>query len=368
MKVSQPNKVKTKKPIAVATRTAANHTGNTAAGTVAGVTYRWAHVMKTDCSDLQLVFANFYPTATTESSNANDITIAAGLEYGGLSTRLTFDGAHSKTLAQGGIGITDPIKRSIPVGATFYTRVWVSVPVDGNVFPTSIASNSSLGDGKAATDLTTAFGALAASSGEGFAPAAIVGVPSRDDAVAFALVGDSMVGDANIDGWPVRAVQDDYGYLILSRPGSDVASMEANSGNVYRMRLLRYATHAIVTFGANDFNLPRTYQGAEDYFRSLWAALQGMGIEVYHTTTTPRSTSSDGWTTLSGQTPYTGNAYTAKRNLFNSRLRSGVYPGIKVLDVAAAVESGDVYRASFTGDGVHPLDPGKVAILANITL
>lgn len=359
--------VKATKPIVVATRTACNHTGNTKAGTVVGETYRWAHVMKTRCTELQIGFANFYPTVTSESSNANDFTIGLSLEYNGLVTRLHFQGEHLKLVSQGGFVLSDPVNRDIPVGATFFIRVFISVPVDGNVYPTSIASVSALGDGKTTGDVTSTTGALAANSGEGFAPCVIIGKPDDPNAIAFALIGDSMVGDANIDGWPIQAVQNNYGYMILSRPGSDVSTMESNSGNVYRMRLLQYATHAIVTFSANDWNLATTYAAQETLIKNLWAVLLRMGLVVYQSTGTPRSTSTDNWNTVANQTTYTGNSYNVKKNTFNSNLRNRAYPGIIPLEIAAAVEASDgIWRPAFTGDGIHPLQIGKAAILNSI--
>ena len=360
-----------KKPIQVATRCAAHHVGTTLAGTVAGVTYRYSHVMKTEATNLQLVFTNFYPTVTTESSNANAIIIAVSLEYGGLTQRLHFDGNRVKTIDQGGIAVTDAFWRDIPVGATFYVRVWVSVPVDGNTYPQGLGLIGSSGEGKSTGDQTLTTGALGASTESGYGPSAIIGLPVKDDAVAFALVGDSMVGDANGDGWPVLAVQDSYGYSILSRPGSDVTTMQQNSGNAYRMRLLKYFTHAIVTYGSNDWNLPATFVTQEGYIKDLIRNLKTMGLEVYYATTCPRSTSTDAWATTANQTVYAGNSYNTKRQTFNTNLRNGVY-GVKVLDVATVIEtaadSTGVWKAGMTGDGVHPLMNAKTAIVADITL
>lgn len=360
-----------KKPIQVATRCSAAHTGATRAGTVAGTNYRWSHVMNTECSNLQFVFTNFYPTVTTESSNANAITIQVALEYNGLVTRLHFNGEANKTLDQGGMAMTDPIMRNIPKGATFFTRVWVSVPVDGNLYPTGLGLVGSSGEGKTVgASVVNATGALGASAEDAYGPAAIVGVPYDNDAVAFALVGDSMVGDINGDGWPVLAVQDKYGYMILSRPGSDVTTMEQNSGNVYRQRLLQFATHAIVTFGANDWNLPASFVAQEGYIKQLWDTLDVLDLVVYHSVTTPRSTSSDAWATVQNQTTYNGNSYDVKRKLFNANLRGGKYP-VKVLDAASAVETfpeSGIWKPGFTGDGIHPLASGKTAIINAIAL
>lgn len=368
-----------KKPIQIATRCSANHVGTTLVGSVpvdgqtgataGGVTYRYAHVMKTKARDLQLVFTNFYPTVTSESSNTNAIIVAVTLEYAGLVQRLFFNGKRTVTIDQGGIAITDPFWRDIPEGATFYTKVWVAVPATGNTYPQGLGLVQSLGEGKGTGDLTLNAGALSNSTEAGYGPSAIIGVPVRDDAVAFALVGDSMVGDANGDGWPVMAVQDKYGYSILSRPGSDVATMQANSGNAYRMRLMKYFTHAICTWGANDWNLPTTFAVQEGRIKDLWRSLQEMGLTVYQGTTTPRSTSTNGWVTVENQTVYAGNSYNTKRQTFNTNLLNGVYD-VRVLDVAGAVETAEgapgVWKAGFTGDGIHPLLAGKTAMVANI--
>lgn len=363
-----------KKPIFVATRTTAHHTGTTLAGTVAGVTYRYAHVMNTECTSLQLIYANFYPTATSESSNANAITIAVSIEYNGQITRLFFDGERNKTLAQGGMSLTDPILKSIKKGETFYTRTWVSVPVDTNTYPQGIALDSALGDGKGTGDLSLNTGSLTSSTEQGYGPAAIVGVPVKDNAVAFALIGDSIVANGSGEGWPVQAVQDDYGYTILSRPSSTVDSMEFSSGNVYRLRLAKYCTHAIVNYGTNDFNGTPTLATMVDHFQDLWALLQGLGIIVYHSTTMPRTTSTDSWTSIGNQTPVSANSYNTKRATFNSNLRSDAYKsyGIRVLDVAKAVESDStsagVWKKLYTSDGIHPLDAGVNAVVNSISL
>lgn len=374
------------KPIAVATRTAAHHVGSTVAGTAAvagqtgasagGDTYRYAHVMKTPCHSLQFVFANFYPTVTTESSNANAITIAVTLEYAGLVQRLFFAGGkRTVTIDQGGIAVTEPIWKDIPEGATFYTKTWVSVPVNGDTYPVGLGLIGSSGEGKSAGDLTLTAGALGASSASGFGPSVIVGVPFDKEAVAFALIGDSMVGDANGDGWPVLEVQDRFGYSILSRPGSDVTTMQQNSGNAYRMRLMKYFTHAICTWGSNDWNLPATFAVQEGYVKDLWRSLQSMGLIMYQATTCPRTTSTDNWSTTANQTAYAGNSYNTKRATFNANLRNGVYSplGIRVLDVAGAIETAPdatgVWKpGSITGDGIHPTAPGKVLMNTAIDL
>lgn len=363
--------MKLAKPIAVATRCSANFTGTTLAGTVAGVTYRYAHVMETECSNLQIGFANFYPTATTESSNANAITIAVTLEYNGASQRLHFNGSRTKTIDQGGFALCDPFWRDIPKGATFYTRTWVSVPVDTNTYPQGIELDSALGDGKGTGDLSLNTGALTSTTEAGFGPAVIIGVPKDVDAAAFALIGDSIITSPSGIGWAVKLVEDNNcGYSILSRPGSNVTTMQSNSANSYRLRLMKYFTHAIVNFGRNDFNSGDSLATVETRLKDLWRALDMYGLKVYQSTTMPATTSTDGWTTVANQAINNTNSFNTKRLEFNSKLRSGVYP-VTVLDISPAVESSagsNIWKANFTTDGVHPNAAARDAMAASVSL
>jgi hypothetical protein len=328
--------------------------------------------MRTDCTNLQLVFGNHYASGTTESSNANAIIIEAAIEYNSQITRVHFDGEAQKKLSQGGMAITDPILRNIPKGATFQVRTWVSVEVDGvGTIPEHLLMEET-GDGKATGNVVNSTGGITAAPTEkGYGPSAIIGIPDSDDAVAVGLIGDSIVAYANGKGWPVDLVEPDYGYIIMSRPTSTAATMESNSGNVYRLRYAQFLTHAIVNFGTNDFNGTEAFDPIWTRMQVLWKRLQAVGLQVYHSTTMPRSTSSDSWTTRAGQTKVTANSYDAKRKMFNSKLQGASQGlGVKVLDVASLVEAENagIWLPGFTDDGIHPLQAAKDAILAQIKI
>jgi hypothetical protein len=344
-----------KKPIAIATRCSAHHLGTALAGTVAGVTYRYKHVMRTPSRGIQFVYANNYPTATSESSNANDITVGCAIEYNGQIARMHFNGASTRLIGQGGQAITDIVYMDIPEGATFYSRTWVSVPVDTNTYPQGISLDAAQGDGRGVGNTLQTAGALSASTESGFGPSVIVGVPIKDDAVAVALFGDSIVANTAGLGWPVSLVEGNYGYSIISRPSSTVNSMQANTPNQYRMRFSQYFTHAIVNFGTNDFNGAPTLDAQEVFIKGLWKSLKDQGLKVYHSTTMPRSTGT--FATTAGQTVYNTNSYNDKRRAFNDRLRRGEYALDGVLDVSDAVEDvrdSGIWKAGLTADGIHP--------------
>lgn len=346
-----------KKPIAIATRCSVHHTGTTLAGTVAGVTYRYKHVMRTPSRGIQFVYGNHYPTTTTESSNANDITVGCAIEYNGQIARMHFNGATTKLISQGGTAVSDLVYMDIPEGATFYSRTWVSVPVDTNVYPQGIACDASQGDGKGTGDTRLTAGALTSTTENGFGPSVIIGIPIKDNAVAVALFGDSIVANSSGLGWGVSMVEGSYGYSIISRPSSIASTMTVNTPNQYRMRYSQYFTHAIVNFGTNDFNTVDTLTTQETVIKGLWKQLKDQGLKVYHSTTMPRSTSSDSFATTANQTAYNTNTYNDKRKTFNAKLRRGEY-GVNVIDVSDAVEDirdNGKWKVAFTTDGIHPI-------------
>lgn len=357
-----------KKPIQVATRCTVYHEGTTMTGTVAGTTYRYEHKMRTACHNLQLVFGNHYPTSTSESSNANAITIQVAIEWNGQTTRLHFNGEAQKTIGQGGMAITDPILRDIPEGSTFYTRTWVSVATDGvDTVPQHLLLDAAA-DGKAIGNVVTSTGGMTAASTErGYGPSAIIGIPDRDDAIAFGLYGDSIVTSPSSIGWPINLVEPDYGYIIASRPTATAAGLETSSGNVYRLRYVQFCTHVIMNFGTNDFNGAESYSAVIARFQDLWERIKSAGAEVYHSTTLPRTSSTDSWATTGNQTPVSANSYNTKRANFNASLRNGEFP-VRVLDIAAAAEtasaSSGVWKAAYTADGIHPNTTSRDAMVA----
>jgi hypothetical protein len=359
-----------KKPLAIATRCSVNHLGTTLAGTTVGTLYRYAHVMRTKSRGIQFVYGNHYPTATTESSNANDIIVGCTIEYGGQVARVFFNGAARKTISQGGMAVTDVIYMDIPEGATFYSRTLVSVATDGQTYPQGIQLDSTLGDGKTTTTPDTALlasGALTASTESGYGPAAIIGIPVRDDAVAVALIGDSIIANTPGKGWPVQMVEGKYGYSIVSRPSSTASTMYRNSPNAYRLRYMQYFTHAIVNFGTNDFNSVTSYATQEGIIVELWDILQAQGLKVYHSTCSPRSTGT--FTTIEGQTTVTANDFNGKRVTFNDKLRRGEWD-VECLDISDVLEAdrdSGIWVPNYTTDGIHPQSQESLdAIVANV--
>jgi lysophospholipase L1-like esterase len=127
-----------------------------------------------------------------------------------------------------------------------------------------------------------------------------------------------------------------------------------------------------------------------------WRSMNCLGPKIWQTTITPRPTSSsDGWTTVAGQT--VNAADNPKRNLVNAWIRDGApmtaafaplaqntftalragdagHPLQGYIEVTDAIESArdsGLWRApGFTTDGVHPSSMGHIAMstaLADLT-
>ena len=145
------------------------------------------------------------------------------------------------------------------------------------------------------------------------------------------------------------------------------------TGGGRRMALAgRLATTAVCNHGINDLVIGRSASQVQGSLMALWKGLAARGLEVFHTTLTPRTTSSDGWGTLGGQAPF---ANETERQAINAWLRSGPSPHLTgVFDVAAVLEDGTTGRwkapaeGALTGDGLHPKPAGYALMAAAVSL
>ena len=79
-------------------------------------------------TSVQLVYSNWLTTATSEAANANALTITAAIEYpSGTFTQVKWGGATSTSIAAGVNLVSDACVVSIPAGAQFWSRTFVSV-------------------------------------------------------------------------------------------------------------------------------------------------------------------------------------------------------------------------------------------------
>ncbi|MBS7539396.1 SGNH/GDSL hydrolase family protein [Ancylobacter lacus] len=351
---------------AVATIADANHSGlYTTTGSDISATYRRPHYMTVAHGGrMRLRYFNGYLDTTTPSEVAgpNAIAVKASIEYpAGTFTPVTWSGAGSVTLTGGQVLDSDDIMIAIPPGTQFWTRTYVSVAGVGMKWPLGYAVGSTAstnilgmsGGGRTlSSDLTTS-GTIANLSTTSYGPSAVFGNPAVGTR-SVAFVGDSIAtgqGDQDISagndgGFIVRAINNRYGWVRVSRPGERLQQAALN----FTMRgqiISQAATLFICQHGVNDPGAGRTTAQMQADYITLWGLVSSQGIPVWQTTLTPRpAAAADGWMTLAGQTLSSSEGVRSGVNVW---LRDGAPI---IAGAAAPVGSTTAIRAGETG---HPL-------------
>ncbi|MXG89901.1 hypothetical protein [Nocardioides flavescens] len=350
------------------------NTGDTAALQ----TTRTSHTFVEDAVGLRVLVTGW---GNGEGAQPGDLTVRAALEYAGVVTPFTFDGQQATTIAPGSHRVSDPLGVFVTAGSTGFLRAERSVAGGGSVLSTA-ALRASLGEGTA-TSTSAVYGAasgfsvVADENTPAWAPLAILADGSAGRSVAF--FGDSL-SNAQRDavpedgGYLLRAVSPDVGVLRLNGGGGTAGAFIGNGSGAdsgrRRLALARHASYAWVEYGANDLNGGASLTTIQANLTRLWTALSLLGLPVWQSTITPWSSSSDGWTTVEGQTPYSKHP---TRIALNDWIRTKPAPLTGFFEVADVVESERnsgkwalTDGAPAATDGIHPSGPTYAKIAAAI--
>lgn len=345
-----------------------------------GVTYRNEFRVAADTSSLTFAWGCHTqqvlgPWTATAAYEAPDGTL----------TPLTFGGLSSFTLSNDESIESDEIAVTLGEAEVFHLRVYVAAgqrtPQGGTGLPASYMSGNHL-----TGSWTPGVGAHPA----GPTPLAVIG-RTRASVVCPAMLGDSIAA-SGIDGegwW--RLALNEVGQmpgLSYGRNARNFSSMDGREGDT-----LRAATHVLVEYGSNDLRDAggTDYSGTWSNARATYAYVDGLnpGVPIYQTTCLPVVATSDGCTTLGGQTVGT----TTLRTHWNAWLRDGApidpttkaalavgasglrcgdagHPLAGIVDTAATVEQGGTSAptgkwlvgpggVSWGGDGTHPTNAGQ---------
>lgn len=351
-------------------------TGNQSNGTDTSGMYRRCHPIMVDCSEIRLVFSNYYgANAALIADGPNDITVQAAVELPVAAVTftqqqsfpVTVNGIKSFTVPAGGSVVSDPIPYTGKVGQLMYVQTYVSVASAGMKWSTSF---SALGSGTVAnmweggtTGAPTTNLVGGTSNGPvgnvgTYGPSAIIGTPAPNAAVPKVgyFFGDSIqYGSSDYtsqwEGWAGRAAAaQGVPYVNVSHPGEQVAQVQG----IYARHRLPYAVgadFAITNYGRNDLaNIGGiTLATFQANLIAWWTQLSFRGLRVYQTTITPKSTSTDTWMTVANQTADTANSYESNRVAANTWLRDGAP---MTAGVAVATGTSGALRMGSTG---HPL-------------
>lgn len=346
---------------AVATR--GSHLGSGLSdGTVTVQTSVTYHEFACDCTDVQLVYGNYYDFDTP---GPNNITIKAAIHYGGKVYRLYFpNGTRSFVLEPGADVETKAAGFRAKKGEGFYVRTMVTVGA-GEKFPRGLVAYTNRGEGFKNGDIVDG-GATDAQGQFVYHPVAIVGRP-KSPTPAVLIVGDSIASGAQDNpqdrGFIPFALGADTPWIRVSKGNESCVGFKQDVAQ-YRLRLAKYCTHAIVHVGTNDLAAGQTFANLQASLTELIGLLNDYGLKSYVCTIPPRTSSTDAFATVENQTSAApGDAAfgpNSHRSKANDWLRSKPPGVIGVFDTGAICESSvnsgkwKVTTPPATTDGIHP--------------
>lgn len=334
---------------------------------------------------LRLIYGNFIVSGGLgEFDGYNPITVTAAVEptyTPAIAIPVTFGGKREVTIDAGAIVVSDPIPglaldaSNSWVGGDLFVRTGLTVSSGGkwpqDYYPLAegegcFESNSGASQVYATGPMTAPSGGGAAANG-GFGPIALIGYTEAGQ-ISVVYLGDSIadgVGDDQ-DGYIARALADVNGYPVpyikLSR-GSDTLGNNALAYGYRRRALFEYGTHGIIALGTNDIVTGASLETMKNLVTEISAAMRGRGLKVIGSTIFPRTTSTDHWATLAGQTPVAGFETGGIRDQFNAWIKNYAdglldywYDPCELIEPTAAPGKWNVNGAADypTTDGIHP--------------
>jgi hypothetical protein len=286
-------------------------------------------VLGADVAELWPVFDGKYVDGGTNAEinipTAISLTKVA-IEIGAVVRPVKFSGSRSKTIAIGAVRQhADPIRARefgltrLLRNTTVWVRLYGTVPSSAGRYPQNCycgITGAKFAVFTSGTDRTDTTGALPAQTSEdidsfGYGPTALLGRTvgkARPAVIGFGSSTMAGTGDANYvtsgPGLLNRALFDGAGGNAIAgiacgvNGGATLNEFISSSG--WRREYFRYATH----FLDQHHNSGQTPVSAQvDKSRQVWKWARDRGCtKIIRVLYQPDTTSSDGWTTLAGQT------------------------------------------------------------------
>jgi hypothetical protein len=356
------------------------HNENYSNGSDTGANSRCAHVMSPTYSggDFQIVYGNFSVQGTaTSPASSGTLTMTASIEYpSGTVYPVFFNGQRAATIAPGANVCSDNVGITIPAGATFWTRSFVTVTV-GQTWPLGfITNNTDTGVtqvGSYTKGVSQADGTLGAVPSANFtyafSPIAVIGKSiSQTRQTSVGLIGDSLVQAPNPSSAAIssqyhrsaytEALYNQVPFIQASMAGSSITNLIDGSTviNPYLLETIsKYCTHVICNLGVNDYRSGTSYATMKANLISLWQFFTNRGIKVWQSTISPYPSSTDSYATTTNQTV---NSNDAARVSLNTYIRTNPSPlsgFIEIADLCESARNSGIWKAAVVTDGLHPL-------------
>lgn len=322
-------------------------------------------------------------TQYREHPTQGTATYRASIEYPeGTFTQITFSGSVSGTANAGQDMLSDSVAVSIPEGASFWVRVYMTSTWGMIYFAGD--NNTPVGDNNYGERLEYAasgivdktMGGTITNTGTSigrpqYSPIAIIAQTVKP---SILLVGDSRVWGQNDTfdadgnkGELARGLGPHFGYINVGSAGDSPSDYLVS--NSRRTALAQWCSHVV---SQSAINALRSGSGQNKTASTVLAEQQQIlalfpNKRRLTTTTMTRTSSTDSWATTANQTPIDVSARIIE---YNEAIRAGVPNSIGYFDIADTLEtsrnSGIWRTPGFTIDGLHASPTGYAATVAGV--
>lgn len=350
-------------------------------GTAIGASYVKRYTATENTHSIKLVYGNTHTRGENpiiDTANANDITIKASISIGSDLYQVKFDGQKTKLINPGGIVTSDEVGIEIPAGTNFFIRTYVSVASLGQVWMGGQGLIGLSTEGMQLSDITESATLTLISMGSTggkcgyYTPMAIIGKSLKPSVL---LVGDSIMagsGDGDFsnqaNGYTMRALDGKFNYGVIAKSSDKSFWFNVMSNRQVRIQMAKYYDYAVCNYGINDVGANRTLVQIQTDLIGVWNALIARGLKVFQNTITPFTSSTDSWATTAGQAPMDATKNSVRIAL-NEWIRTCPAPlsgYFESADLAESSRNSGIWKAGYTGDGLHPNKVGHIDISACI--
>jgi len=331
-------------------------------------TYRIAEYATATATNLRVKF----PDSEEEFAGPNPITVKCSLEdSSGNIYPVWWSGQRTITLTPGcAFPESDPTGLNVTKGAEIFVRTYI-VPSSGGSWIGGEVFNNSVFPGEGVqygSDQTGAGGALpspSANLGYGYMPVGVFGNVSPQT-VFIGVVGDSETkfsmatnggydNDIFVNAFGPN-LGENYPHVSVGQSGESFDGNSLgffyNQNRILRTQLLQGVTDVIIEYAVVHLNTATAT--AESDLTNFATQLTNMGIRVHMCTILPQTSSTDGWTTTTNQTPL---GQEAERIALNNWIRSRPAPFSNYFETANTCETSQnsgLWIPGYTVDGLHP--------------
>jgi|GEM_PF-5723052 len=310
-------------------------------------------------------------TAVTGATNALSTTLAAGVSAG--ATKITgVAGVTGTTFTLDTAGLQETVTVTNIQGVANPYTYYLSAPL-ANSHSSGATLVSTLTNGSCIAPL-----AIVADHTYGTTASSVILMAS--DSIVFGT-GNPRLGA----GYMAQALEGVLPYINTARSGEAAYQYIQQPTSPLRRKLIDLATWAYIEDSTNDIYGGRTLTQLQADFQAACLLAKRRGLKVAAATSTPRTNSTDLWTTTTNQT-ITAPSFNTVRVNFNNWLRAWQSNGLAdtyidaVIDVANIIEvnSSNVLTQDGgfwlvgpggqpnTPDGIHPSSYGHATMAAGI--